>query len=115
MALETFPYDPADFLTDRETIFHYLSEELEANEPPYPARALGAVIRARGGVERLAAEIGVAPETLTHAAEAESEVDRETLLQVIEAFRGAATDRVAHEERLGKKTSPGSFPGQFQG
>jgi DNA-binding phage protein len=49
MKVEVRPYDVAEFLTDREMIFHYLSEELEASEPPYAARALGAVMRARGG------------------------------------------------------------------
>jgi probable addiction module antidote protein len=113
MKVEVRPYDVAEFLTDREMIFHYLSEELEASEPPYAARALGAVMRARGGAEQLAAETGVAAETLKHAAEAETEVNRETLLQVIEAFRGTAADRVADKERAGKETSPGSLPGQF--
>jgi probable addiction module antidote protein len=115
MKVEVRPYDVAEFLTDREMIFHYLSEELEASEPPYAARALGAVIRARGGVERLAAETGVAAETLQHAAETKTEVDRETLLKVIEAFRGASSDRVAYKETVGKETSPGSLPGQFHG
>jgi probable addiction module antidote protein len=115
MKVEVRPYDVAEFLTDREMIFHYLSEELKASEPPYAARALGAVIRARGGAERLAAETGVPAETLTHAAEAETEIDRETLLKVIEAFRGEAADRIAYEETVGKETSPGSLPGQFHG
>jgi probable addiction module antidote protein len=115
MKVEVRPYDVAEFLTDREMIFHYLSEEFEASEPPYAARALGAVIRARGGAERLAAETGVPAETLKRAAEAETEVDRETLQKVIEAFRGATADRITYEDSLGKETSPGSLPGQFHG
>ena len=87
MKVEVLPFEAAEFLTDRETIFHCLSEELHANEPPFAARALSAVIRARGGVDRLAAETGVAADALLHAASVEDQVDRETLEKVIAAFR----------------------------
>ena len=96
MKVELRPYDVAEYLTDRETIFHYLSEELQANEPPFAARALSAVIRARGGVERLAAETGVSAEVLLHAASAEDQIDHETLEKVIATFReGSESTRVA--------------------
>ncbi len=91
MKVEVRPYDVAEYLTDREMIFHYLSEELASNEPFYAARALSAVIRARGGVEHLSKETGVTVEALQHAVAAEDQVDRETLLKVIAAFREGST------------------------
>ena len=47
MALETMPYDAAEFLTDEETISAYLTEALESDDPRSIAKALGAVARAR--------------------------------------------------------------------
>jgi probable addiction module antidote protein len=47
MALETMPYDAAEFLTDEETISAYLTEALEGDDPWSIAKALGAVVRAR--------------------------------------------------------------------
>jgi DNA-binding phage protein len=56
MALKTFPYDPADFLTTSEDIFHFLEAELEENEPSFWPGAITTVARARGGFARLAEE-----------------------------------------------------------
>jgi probable addiction module antidote protein len=47
IALETMPYDAAEFLTDEETISAYLTEALESNEPRSVTKALDAVVRAR--------------------------------------------------------------------
>ena len=51
MAIETMPYDAAEFLTNEETISEetisaYLTEALESDDPRSIAKALGAVARA---------------------------------------------------------------------
>jgi probable addiction module antidote protein len=61
MALETAPYDVAEFLDSDEMVVAYLSEELSSNDPLYMAKALSAVARARGGLDKLA-EISNVPE-----------------------------------------------------
>jgi len=47
MALLAEPFDPADYLTDEETISFYLTEALEGNEPRLIAQVLDDVARAR--------------------------------------------------------------------
>jgi DNA-binding phage protein len=46
MALKTAPFDPAEFLTDDETITAYLTEALESDDPKLLAKAVKTVIRA---------------------------------------------------------------------
>jgi probable addiction module antidote protein len=87
MALKTSPFDVADYLTDEEEIFHYLDAELETNEPQYLAEALTAVARARGGVASLAAESGVAADSLASANAMDHEAVRELTVRVMEAYR----------------------------
>src|ERR1035437_10995045 len=67
MAIESMPYDAAEFLTDEETISAYLSEALESDDPRSIAKALGAVARARGGMAQLARDTGIAPAALYRA------------------------------------------------
>ena len=87
MALKTTAFDVADYLTDAEEVFHYLDAELETNEPEFLADALESVARARGGVERLAAETGVPASLLSTAAAMDPAAVRETTVKVMEAFR----------------------------
>jgi probable addiction module antidote protein len=55
MALQTEPFDIADYLTDEETISAYLTEVLESNDPRHIAKALEAVARARDGMTQFTA------------------------------------------------------------
>ena len=59
MAIETFTYDPADFLTDDASISAYLTVSLEEDDSSYFVRALGAVARARNRMAGLATELGM--------------------------------------------------------
>jgi probable addiction module antidote protein len=65
MKVETYPYDSAEFLTDDETIAEYLTLSLESGDAQEIAQALATVVRARGGVPKLAGEIGIDPDSLT--------------------------------------------------
>jgi probable addiction module antidote protein len=87
MALETFPYDPADYLSTPESIFYFLEAELEENEPPYWPGAIASVARARGGFAQLAEETAVPVEDLRRAADETVTPNRETLTRVMDAYR----------------------------
>jgi len=65
MKVETYPYDSAEFLTDDETIAEYLTLSLESGDAQEIAQALATVVRARGGVPKLAREIGIDSDSLT--------------------------------------------------
>ena len=98
MALETFPYDTADYLTTTDDIFLFLEAELEENEPPYWPGAIAIVARARGGFEKLAQETSLPVEYLQRAADEANTPDRDALIKVMEAYRqrvAAAGSRVA--------------------
>jgi probable addiction module antidote protein len=87
MALETFPYDTAEYLKDAESISLYLEAELEENEMPYLARALTTVARARGGMDMVAEETGLTIDLLDRAAQEVGTGDRGTVIKVMEAYR----------------------------
>jgi probable addiction module antidote protein len=87
MALETFPYDTADYLDTVDSIFYYLEAELEENEMPYLARAVGTVCRARGGVDVVAGESALTIDVLNQAMLEDGPCDRETVTKLMEAYR----------------------------
>ena len=86
MALKTAPCDTADFLTDDETIAAYLTEALESDDPRHIAKALGAVARARGGMQNLARETGTSREALYRALSETGNPELGTALKVIHAL-----------------------------
>ena len=86
MALKAAPYDAAEFLTDDETIAEYLTEALEADDPKYLAKALGAVARAKGGMAQLARETGIAREALYRALSETGNPELGTALKVMHAL-----------------------------
>ena len=67
MTLKTTKFDPAEYLTDPQSIAAYLTDALENEDALGVVDALGDVVRARGGVDRLAQESAVSKETLTLA------------------------------------------------
>ena len=87
MALKTSPFDVADYLTDEDEIFHYLDAELETDEPQYLAEALSAAVRARGGIDRVAAESGVPVDSLANAGALDHVSVQELTIQVMEGYR----------------------------
>jgi len=97
MALETFPYDTADYLTTPEAVFYFLEAELEENEPSYWPGAIAIVAKARGGFEHLAEETALPIEELRRAADETNPPERDALVKVMEAYRRrmSSTSRVA--------------------
>jgi probable addiction module antidote protein len=87
MALKTSPFDVADYLIDENEIFHYLDAELETDEPQYLAEALSAAVRARGGIDRVAAESGGTVDSLANAGALDHVSVQELTIQVMEGYR----------------------------
>jgi probable addiction module antidote protein len=86
MAIETMPYDAAEFLTDEETISAYLTEALESDDPRFIAKALGAVARVRGGMAQLTHDTGIAREALYRALSDIGNPELGTALRVMHAL-----------------------------
>lgn len=86
MGIQTKPYDPAEFLTDDETIAAYLTEALETDDPRILSKALGAVARARGGMAQLARETGISREALYRALSESGNPELGTALKVMHAL-----------------------------
>ncbi len=87
MALETFPYDAADYLKDAGAIAGYLGVILQDDEAPYLARSLGTVSRARVGFAQLSRDTGIAADFLERAASAQDPMPREIVGQLTQAFQ----------------------------
>ncbi len=87
MALETFPYDTADYLTTPEAVFYFLEAELEENEPAFWPGAIAIVARARGGFERMAEETALPIEDLRRATNEANPPGRDAIVMVMEAYR----------------------------
>ena len=86
MALQTEPFDVADYLTDEETISAYLTEALESDDPRFISRALGDVARARGGMSQLANVTGISREALYRALSDTGNPEFGTVLKVLHAL-----------------------------
>ncbi len=84
--VKTYPYDPAEFLTDDETIAGYLTLALESEDHRVIVKALGAVARARGGIAQLAEETGLAREALSRALSESGNPELGTVLKVMHAL-----------------------------
>ena len=84
--VKTRVYDPADFLTDDETIAGYLTLALDSEDPRIIAKALGAVARARGGIAELARQTGITREALYRALSDSGNPELRTVLKVMRAL-----------------------------
>jgi DNA-binding phage protein len=87
MALETFAYDPAEFLTEPIDIFYFAEAKLEDGDSSYWPSAVAIAAKARGGFERLSEESGIELTTLHEATEEGSKNAREVLGRLMEAYR----------------------------
>jgi probable addiction module antidote protein len=85
MALETFPFDPAEHLTTQEAQAELLADAFETGNPTYIANALGIIARARG-MSATAKQAGVTREGLYKALKKTGDPRLSTLLGVTEAL-----------------------------
>ena len=94
MALETFSFDPAEFLTDVDSQVELVQDALESGDVGYIAHALGVVARARG-MTQVAKDAGVTREALYRTLSQEGDPKLSTLLGVLKAL-----DITLHVEKL---------------
>lgn len=85
MTLETFPFDPADYLTDTASQTELLTDALETGNAAYIANTLGIIARARGMTE-IAKEAGVTRTALYKSLSPEGDPQLTTLLGVLKAM-----------------------------
>lgn len=85
MALETFPFDAAEHLTDPEDQAELLNEALASGDAAAVAAALGIIARARGMTE-VAREAGVTRVALYKSLSEEGDPRLTTLLGVMRAL-----------------------------
>jgi probable addiction module antidote protein len=85
MAIETKPFDAAEYLETEEDIVAYLKEVFEEGDPALIASALGTVARARG-ISSIAKETGLTRETLYRALSPEGNPTLSTLAAVTKAL-----------------------------
>jgi probable addiction module antidote protein len=85
MALETKPFDAAEYLDNDEVVAAYLEEAFAGGDPAEIASALGTVARARN-MTAIAKETGLTRETLYRAFSPEGNPTLSTLTAVTKAL-----------------------------
>lgn len=85
MTVELSNFDPADYLLDEQDVRHFLEASLEDASPEHMARALDAVIRAKG-LMQLSAETGISREKLGRILNPAGATTGQDLLEIYEAL-----------------------------
>lgn len=98
MAIETIPFDAAEFLDDAASQAELVTDAFESGDAGYIAHALGIVARARG-MTQVAKDAGVTREALYRALSQEGDPKLSTLLGVLKALGISlhAEKRIDHE------------------
>lgn len=85
MAIETLPFDAAQYVDTPEAQAELLSDAFETGDVAYIAAALGVIARAKG-MTQVAKDAGVTREALYKALSAEGDPKLSTLLGVVKAL-----------------------------
>ncbi len=85
MTEKTYPYDPADALTNKEAIAVFIADAFETGDPAYIAHALGVVARSKG-MSELARETGLSREQLYRSFSEDGNPTLKTMLAVMKAL-----------------------------
>lgn len=85
MALETFPFDTAQYLTDPDDQAELLNDAVETGDAATISHALGIIARARG-MTKVARDAGVTREALYKALSSDGDPRLTTLLGVMKAL-----------------------------
>lgn len=85
MAIETRPFDPAEYLDSPEAMLAYLDGAFADGDASEIADALGVVARARG-MSQLAEETGLTRQALYKALSSDGNPEFATVLKVMRAF-----------------------------
>jgi len=84
MAIETFPFDPAEYLDDEYSQAELLADAFETGDTAYIANALGVIARARG-MTAVAREAGITRKGLYKALSENGDPKLSTLLGIMKA------------------------------
>ncbi len=84
-AIRTKPFDPAEYLTDTESIAAYLTDALESEDPAFITDALGVIARAKGMTE-VARKTSLSRESLYRALSPDGNPEFATVLRVLQAL-----------------------------
>lgn len=82
---KTKPFDPAEYLDDKESLAVYMTEALATGDPGFITDALGVIARASGMTE-VAREAGLSRESLYRALSADGNPEFATVLRVFHAL-----------------------------
>jgi probable addiction module antidote protein len=85
MPLETFPFDPAEYLDSDEAIAAYLDEAFKTEDPTFITHAIGVAARARGTTQ-IAKDAGLSRESLYKALSDTGNPEFATVLRVLQAL-----------------------------
>ena len=85
MAVETFPYDSAEYLDTADAVAAYLEAAFETEDAGFIARAFGTVARARG-MTQIAKDAGLSRESLYRALGENGNPEFGTVLKVAKAL-----------------------------
>ena len=85
MAIKTYPFDPAEFLSD-EGQTYLLDDAIASGDAAYVAHAIGTVARAKGGLLNLERRTGIKRQTLAKSFGETGNPTLETLLPVLKAL-----------------------------
>lgn len=94
MAIETKPWDAADYLHTEEDVADYLDATMESNCPEVYGHALQSAVRARGGLPSLSSESGVAQTDIEAAIAANDSSSFQIMQRVQLAYRQLAERRM---------------------
>ena len=100
MAIKTYAFDPAKYLTTAEHCAYYLTDALETNDPAAIADALGVIARARG-MSEIAKKTGLRREGLYKMLSTQGNPELATLLRVLQAI---GVQLVAEPAKVKRKT-----------
>ncbi|MDA8409654.1 MAG: putative addiction module antidote protein [Treponema sp.] len=84
-SVKTTEWDPSEYLDSDRKVADYLEAALEEDDPALFAAALGDIARARG-MTQIAAETGLARESLYKALSADGNPSFATVLKVVAAL-----------------------------
>ena len=96
MAIETFPFDPASYLTSDRSQAELLDEAFASDDVAFIATALGIVARARGMTD-VARDAGVTREALYRTLSESGDPKLSTLLGVMRALDVSLRVQPAHK------------------
>lgn len=103
MAIDTRPFDPAEYLDTPEAVAAYLTEALETGDPAFVRDALGVVARAEG-MSRIAKDADLSRESLYRSLGSDGNPEFSTVMRVVTALGMKLTARPAHRRRTAPRT-----------